>query len=147
MFRWSYSESVETDATAEQIWAMWEDVVNWPAWDSELEWVRLNGDFQQGTEGQMKPAGAPVVDFTLIEVCHNSCFVDRAKLPLTTLDFSHNYEMGSTDRRAMIHHSVEMKGFLAPLFGFVLGRKIKAHLRDAMEELSRRALTVDTSKA
>ncbi|OVZ94941.1 hypothetical protein CBW54_00565 [Yersinia kristensenii] len=144
MFKWSYSESVPTEATPEQIWTMWQDVSSWPCWDSELTWVRLNGDFAEGTTGRMKPASGPEVDFTLIHVELNRAFSDVAKLPLTSLVFDHEY-LGSSEKGSPAHicHSVTMTGWLAPVFGRLIGGKIKSHLRDAMTELSRRALTGD----
>ncbi len=32
MFNWIYSEEISTEASAEQIWAIWEDVAKWPSW-------------------------------------------------------------------------------------------------------------------
>lgn len=146
MFRWTYSESVTTEATPEQIWAMWQDVSSWPSWDSELEWVKLHGDFIEGTTGRMKPASGPEVDFTLSRVELNRGFTDMAKLPLTRLVFDHEY-LASTEKGApaRICHSVTMTGWLAPIFSRLIGNKIKSHLRDAMLALSQRALTGDKS--
>lgn len=146
MFKWTYNESVITEATPEQIWAMWQDVSSWPCWDSELKWVKLNGDFIEGATGKMKPANGPEVDFTLSRVELNRAFSDMAKLPLTSLVFDHEYFASSEKGDpARICHSVTMTGFLAPVFGRLIGNKIKSHLRDAMMELSRRALTGDKS--
>ncbi|HDI3197774.1 SRPBCC family protein [Vibrio cholerae] len=143
MFKWSYSEKVTTDATAEQVWAIWEQAELWPSWDSELVWVKLDGPFKAGTQGKMQPVGGPVVEFTLTEVEVNRKFIDRARLPLTTLDFAHFYEhTGDKEGTSYIRHSVTMTGLLAPLFGFILGRKIKKHLRGAMEDLSQKATQV-----
>ena len=142
MFKWAYSEQVKTDADAVQIWTMWKNAEAWPEWDSELEWVKLEGPFKTGTKGKMQPVGGPAVDFTLIEVLQHKKFVDRARLPLTTLDFSHTYE-SEHGNSAYICHSVTMKGLLAPIFGFVLGRKIKKHLRASMEDLCSRACKLE----
>ncbi|EJF98911.1 hypothetical protein MEI_00078 [Bartonella vinsonii subsp. arupensis Pm136co] len=30
MLKWTHSEEINTQASAEQIWAMWEDVATWP---------------------------------------------------------------------------------------------------------------------
>lgn len=32
MFKWTHSEEISTQASAEQIWSMWEDVATWPCW-------------------------------------------------------------------------------------------------------------------
>ncbi|HUW00591.1 MAG TPA: SRPBCC family protein [Gallionella sp.] len=135
MFKWQYSETVDTSATSKQIWSIWTDAQNWPIWDSELEWVKMEGPFVEGTTGTMKPRGAPVVDFVLTNVEENRQFSDRAKLPLTRIEFIHRYETAA-DGRARIVHKVEMSGLLAPLFGRVIGTKIRTHLRGAMEKLS-----------
>ncbi|WP_375655333.1 hypothetical protein [Bartonella sp. AA83SXKL] len=147
MFNWIYSEEISTEASAEQIWAIWEDVASWPCWDSELEWVELFGAFKVGAVGQMKPKKGPTVTFTLDKVIKNVCFSDYAKLPFTRMSFNHEYicstKTGSSNNK--IRHTVIMSGLLAPLFGMIIGSKIKLHLRDAMIEMSRRALTENKS--
>ncbi|MGF6098106.1 SRPBCC family protein [Pseudomonas sp. 18175] len=135
MFEWVHVETVNTPATAAQVWSVWADAENWPKWDDQLEWVKWQGPFEEGAIGTMKPADGPVVSFVLTEVEEFSHFIDRANLPLTTVDFIHRYEPTS-DGGGRIVHSVEMRGFLAPLFGRVIGSKIKTHLRQAMEKLS-----------
>ncbi|WP_208440678.1 hypothetical protein [Bartonella raoultii] len=143
MFKWSYSEEISTQASAEQIWSMWQDVATWPCWDSELEWVEFSGAFKEGSIGRMKPKRGPIVTFTLDKVIKNVCFSDYAKLPLTRMSFDHEYicstKSGSSNNK--IRHTVTMYGLLSPFFGMIIGSKIKLHLRDAMIEMSRRALT------
>ncbi|ENU2135348.1 hypothetical protein ACE60T_005791 [Salmonella enterica] len=144
MFTWTYSEQVTTRATPEQIWTMWKDAASWPCWDRELEWVRMEGEFVVGTVGRMKPASGPGMKFFLCDVVPLRFFSCVAQLPLTRLVFSHEYlSPVEDDGAAQIRHSVTMNGLLAPLFGRLAGGKIKAHLRQAMLELSLRALTGD----
>ncbi|MEQ1977496.1 MULTISPECIES: hypothetical protein [unclassified Xenorhabdus] len=143
MFTWNYSEEIVTEATPEQIWAMWQDVSSWPGWDKEIKWARLNGNFKKGSTGRMKPISGPEVNFTLNHVEPLHSFSDVAKLPLTTLVFDHEYINSTDTLPARIRHSVTMKGWLAPMFGHLIGSKIKNHLRDAMTELSRHALIGD----
>ncbi|WP_317992820.1 SRPBCC family protein [Bartonella gliris] len=142
MFQWTYSEEINTEASAEQIWAMWENVTTWPCWDHELEWVELSGAFKVGAVGKMKPKRGPKVTFTLDKVIKNVCFSDYARLPFTRMIFDHEYirstKSGSSNNK--IRHTVTMSGLLAPLFGVIIGSKIKMHLRNAMMEMNRRAL-------
>ncbi|MDJ6542859.1 hypothetical protein LEC72_25045 [Salmonella enterica] len=144
MFIWTYSEQVTTLATPEQIWAMWQDVASWPCWDRELEWVRLEGKFVVGAVGRMKPASGTGVKFCISEVVPLRSFSCVVQLPLTRLVFSHEY-LSSAEcyGTANIRHSVTMNGLLVPFFERLIGRKIKKHLRLAMQELSLRALTGD----
>jgi len=91
----------------------------------------------------MQPKSGPKVAFTLTEVELNKRFTNRAKLPLATLDFSHFYNPKSEDAAAaQITHSVEIRGLLAPLFGLVIGRGVKKHLRLAMCKLAEQATKV-----
>lgn len=135
MFKWQFSETINTNASPQEVWSIWTDAHNWPVWDTELEWVKLEGPFVEGAIGTMKPRGAPDVEFVLTNVEENRQFVDLAKLPLTRIAFIHRYETAA-DGTGRIMHKVEMNGLLAPLFGRLIGSKIRAHLRDAMEELS-----------
>ncbi|WP_273719065.1 MULTISPECIES: hypothetical protein [Bartonella] len=143
MFKWTHSEEISTEASAEQIWSMWEDVATWPCWDHELEWVELSGAFKEGAVGRMKPKKGPTVTFTLDKVIKNACFSDYAKLPLTRMSFNHEYicSKKSDSSNNKIRHTVTMSGLLSPFFGIIIGSKIKLHLRAAMIEMSRRALT------
>lgn len=141
MFSWTYSEAVPTPASASQIWARWQDAENWPTWDSELDWVRLEGPFEVGTTGKMKPSTGPEVAFELSEVSPEKSFSDTARLPLTKMVFQHEYFPQEDGGAAHIRHTVSMTGLLAPLFGKLIGRQIKAHLRGAMEALSVQAVS------
>jgi len=51
--------TVETTATPTQIWQVWQDVENWNSWDHETESSRLDGPFQAGITGWLKPKKWP----------------------------------------------------------------------------------------
>lgn len=140
MFVWKHSEEVRTVASASEIWELWKQAPEWPRWDRELAWVRVNGDFVNGTTGILKPVAGPEMNFTLDKVIINKSFINVAKLPLTKLVFGHEYlppvRPGDI---AKIKHTVTMTGLLAPVFGRVIGARIRLHLREAMLELSRLA--------
>jgi len=147
MFTWKYNETVDIHASADKVWAIWSDPTAWPVWDAELTWVTLDGAFVKGTKGKMKPASGPEVKFELINVEPNKMFTDRAGLPLTTLDFTHFYTPADNNGTpAQITHGVEFRGMLAPLFGVLIGRNIKKHLRAAMLELANQAQNIDKIK-
>jgi len=142
MFVWKHSEVVNTKASASEIWIWWKDAANWPLWDKELKWVRLDGEFVEGATGKMKPTAGPEVHFTLDKVVVNQSFSNTAKLPFTQLVFNHEYlTPGKPGDTAKIRHTVTMTGLLTPLFGRVIGSKIRLNLREAMLELSKRATT------
>src|SRR5262249_11574684 len=78
-----------TTATPERIFAIWADMTQWPEWNSDTEWVRLDGSFVQGARGRLKPAGAPSVAFVVERLEHGSVFVDASRLVGARLVFDH----------------------------------------------------------
>ena len=52
--------TVETTASPQTIWDIWQDVKNWPTWDHGIEFSTLEGPFQNGTRGTLKPKGGPL---------------------------------------------------------------------------------------
>lgn len=136
MVTWEFKESVETEATADQVWAMWCSPTSWPLWDDGIEWVSLQGSFTKGARGVMKPVGGPKVKFELLDVYPNQGFKDRSFLPLTTLDFIHTYTPASTMSKARITHHVEMRGWLTPIFKRVIGSNIRKGLPGALRKLA-----------
>jgi len=139
MFTWKYDETIDIDADADSVWAIWSNPAQWPSWDAEIKSATLDGDFIQGSLGKMKPASGPEIKFEITDAQPGKQFTNRAKLPLTTLDFSHVYLPASDQTPAKITHGVEFRGIMAPLFGALIGRNIKKHLRTAMLELAHQA--------
>jgi len=136
MFVWQYSETVATHATAASIWKLWSDPATWHSWDDEVKSASLHGDFVQGAKGVMQPVSGPKVVFELVWVEVNKAFTNRARLPLATLDFSHRYTPApAAGELAQVTHSVAIRGLLAPLFGLLIGRGVKKHLRAAILKL------------
>lgn len=58
-----YTHQLETDASSEAIWALYEDVSSWPEWDG-LERM-TDGPFAAGTSGTMKPVGQAPLGYHL----------------------------------------------------------------------------------
>ncbi|MBB5073440.1 hypothetical protein HNQ69_000561 [Bartonella callosciuri] len=90
----------------------------------------------------MKPKKGPKVTFTLDKVIKNIWFSDYAKLPFTRMSFNHEYiaSTESDSSKNKIRHTVTLSGLLVPLFGMIIGTKIKRHRRDAIVEMSRHLL-------
>lgn len=139
MLTWNFEETVETTATAEQIWTLWSAPESWPRWDHGIEWVKTDGPFVKGGRGVMKPVGGPKVKFEMVDAVPRQGFKDRSFLPLTKLDFTHVYTPAAGGRKASITHKVEMHGLLTPVFSRVIGNNIKKDLRVAMTKLVRLA--------
>lgn len=134
---WSTEASAVSSAPAEVLWNLWTNVSEWPAWDPDVQWSKLNGEFREGTGGVLKPRGGPAVNFKLIEVETGRAFDDSAALPLARMVFRHRLDRTETGTR--ITHRVEITGPLGALFGLLIGRGIRKSLPSAVERLARLA--------
>ena len=130
------SFSVTTKVAKSDIWPLYENLNAWIKWDEGIEYSRLeeNVFLFQGAKGVIKPAGGPEVKFELSEVTTDKSFTVTSSLPMTKMIFAHHLKE-NTDGTITITHHIEMKGLTAPLFAFIIGRKIKANLPEAMNKL------------
>jgi hypothetical protein len=137
--------SITTKVAKADIWPFYANLAIWPDWDEDIEYARLEGnDFIQGAKGTIKPVGGPKVKFELSEVTMDKSFTVTSYLPsclpkpwrrlITKMIFAHHLK-DNADGTITITHHIKMKGLTAPLFAFIIGRKIKANLPDAMNKL------------
>ncbi|MEI6791092.1 MAG: SRPBCC family protein [Myxococcaceae bacterium] len=129
--------TVETTASPSAIWQVWQDVANWNTWDHGIEFSAINGPFQVGTTGTLKPKGGPLVHTKLTRVELMKSFVDEAALPLTRIIVSHSLEKSGVKTR--VTHRIEMKGLLSFVFGFLIGRDMKKNLPKEMLTMVKKA--------
>ena len=134
MFSWTISERVNTIASPQDIWAIWKDVQNWPQWDKDLEWCSIDGPFEEGTRGQLKPKNWLVTTFLITTVNHEKSFSDETRMPFTRVSFNH--EINQINGENQIIHSVSAKGLLAPLLKLTLGRPLKKEFKKTLMRLA-----------
>lgn len=106
-------------------------------WDNQVEFSKLNGKFEKGTYGILKPIKSPKSKFQLISVENLKEFTTRSYLPLTKMDFIH--ELNEKKGKLYITHGVKITGVLTFLFSKIIGKKIIKELPNAMEKLSKMA--------
>lgn len=125
-------------ATPKAVWELWTDVENWPTWDDEVEWSQLDGPFQAGTTGQLKPKGGPAIAFTLTDVKSGKAFSNLSQIPMTTILFEHT--LTPTDNfQLLIKHHVTVSGLLAPLLYFTMRKNLQKGLPIALLKLGKKA--------
>ena len=115
--------TVETKASASAVWSIWQDVPNWKTWDPGIEYATLNGPFVAGAKGTLKPKEGPLVKTCLTHVEPMKMFVDESKLPLTKIIVTHT--IAEANGKRLVTHQIEMKGMLAFLFAYLIGRNMK----------------------
>jgi Polyketide cyclase / dehydrase and lipid transport len=76
---WSASYSIDTTATPEAIFRLFEAVGSWNDWNSGVEHAELEGPFRAGTWFTMKPTGQDTLRSRLVEVNPNEGFVDETE--------------------------------------------------------------------
>jgi hypothetical protein len=90
--QFSYSHVVEADVSPATVWALYDDVNTWPAWDAQAEWVTREGPFATGSRGEMKFTGMDPLAYTLTRVEPEREFVDETPLGDLTVRVSHMLE-------------------------------------------------------
>jgi hypothetical protein len=129
--------TVKTTASVAGVWKIWQDVANWNTWDHGLEFSKINGPFQTGSTGTLKPKGGPLLQTKLTCVKPMKFFVDEAKLLLARIIVTHS--LTESDGVTHVTHQIEMKGPFAFFFAYVIGRNMKKNLPIEMEALVKKA--------
>lgn len=88
---WDFLHSVETAAARGFAWRFWTDVNNW-AFDTSVEWVRLDGPFASGTKGATKSPGLDPVQWVLTDVQAEREATVEIYLQEATLQFHWRFE-------------------------------------------------------
>jgi hypothetical protein len=129
--------TVETKASASAVWSIWQDVQNWNTWDPGIEYATLNGPFEAGIKGTLKPKGGPLVQTCLTHVEPMKMFIDESKLPLARIIVIHTITESKGKR--LVTHQIEMKGIFACLFAYLIGRNMKKNLPHEMMAMIKKA--------
>jgi hypothetical protein len=88
----TYTHSIETEASAEAIWALYEDVETWPLWDADAERITRDGPFAAGSTGTMKFRGQDPLSYRLTKVEPLREFVDETPVGDVVVRVSHVLE-------------------------------------------------------
>lgn len=120
---WTESHSIVTkEATKEQMWKLFADVNNWHTWDAEIEYAKMQGEFEKGNHFFLKPKNSPKVKIELAEVVENKKFVDLTKFPLAKMYGEHTLE--ETPDGLKITTTMTMEGALGFLWRKLVAQDI-----------------------
>jgi hypothetical protein len=137
---WEYEHSIEGKASKKAIWDMYSDVTTWPKWDNGIEWIKLDGAFEEGASGTIKPRGQEALPFRLTRVEPDSGFSDETEVPGAGLmiGFTHTLESVGEGLTRMTHH-VQISGPAAGSLGPSMGPGITEGVPDTMRSLMKMA--------
>jgi uncharacterized protein YndB with AHSA1/START domain len=135
---WVHEHTAESAASPQAVWRVLRDLDRWGTWDTSLEWVRLHGPFQVGSEVTMKPIGQDPITSVIVEAAENRVYADETAFGGVTLRFSHTLEPldGGGTR---VTHRLEITGPEADQVGPELGPAITEDFPQAMAALLARA--------
>lgn len=75
MWTRSYSKTYKNVKKAD-VWRLWIDVNNWPAWHGDLDYCKMEGPFIVGNYFMLKPKGIKPVKIELTEIEEGRKFTD-----------------------------------------------------------------------
>lgn len=113
---------ITTDVPAQAFFERWADMATWPQWNTDTEWVRLDGPFRTGATGRLKPKGGPVTRFVVTSLVPGREFTDVSLLIGARLTFQHLVTAEPGRTTVSVH--VTLDGPLAFFWAFALGRDI-----------------------
>ena len=115
--------TVTTTATPAHIWQVLQDVENWNGWDHGTASSGLEGPFQAGTPGWLKPVNGPLLKTILTQVEPHKLFVQEAELVLARAVMTHI--ISNVAGITQVTFQTEIRGPLALFWVFLLGSSIK----------------------
>ncbi|HEY3192134.1 MAG TPA: SRPBCC family protein [Solirubrobacterales bacterium] len=87
---WTFEYSHPTTAEPDTIWRLWSDVSNWSRWDTDLEEVTLEGEFETGSVGSLRPQGMDAFPFTITRAEPGVGYSDETSIGDAVLRFDHD---------------------------------------------------------
>ena len=79
---WQKTHSMNFEGVRpEQVWKVWSDVNNWHAWQPDIEYARLEGEFAAGKVFRFRPKGGPELGIELTEVRPLAGYADLTRFP------------------------------------------------------------------
>lgn len=113
MWTREYSK-VYQNVRKEDIWALWKNINNWTDWHGDLDYCKMEGDFEVGNYFMLKPKGAPAVKIKLIEIKHMNSFTDCTNFFGAKMYDTHSMEV--VDGGLKISNKVVVTGWLSWLW-------------------------------
>lgn len=134
----AFSHTVTTTAPPEAIWALWSDARTWKDWDTGLKDAALDGVFDVGARGTIKPLSGGSANFEITAVDPGRSYTFETALPGAKLVITRTIVSTAP---TTFRHDVAFKGATAGVMAGQMGAGFRADLPVAMDKLARLAET------
>ena len=131
---WEFEHAVEVDAPAAAGWRFWTQVENW-AIDPSVEWARLEGAFEAGSEGETKQKGQPPLRWRVVEAREGERGVIEVETPGATARFALDFEPVS-GHASRLRQRITLEGPEAARLSAGLGAEFAEGVRQGMRKLA-----------
>jgi len=106
MWSKTYSKKIQ-GLKAEQVWKVWTDLNQWHTWQSDIEYAKMDGEFEVGQTFLLKPKGGPKVKIEIIKVELNKQFTDLTRFPGAKMYGSHEFVIHGDELEIKTTMSIE----------------------------------------
>lgn len=117
----------------QDIWRIWSDVNNWPTWDKELEYCKIDKEFAVGNQFILKPKSGPKIKITLSEVKPNEKFINYCKFLGATMFNEHELEESPDGLR--IKSTIRVTGPLSLIWVNLVAKNVANSAPEQMDAL------------
>jgi hypothetical protein len=124
-------------APAARIFGIYEKVDAWHTWDPDTQQAFIDGPFEAGSRGTLKPTRGNTVPMMLTQVVKNKLFTAESKIALFRMVFEH--ELTPKGNNTEVVHRVTFSGPLSFLLGRMLAKPVNAGLPVTLANLKKLA--------
>ncbi len=117
----------------EDIWRLWKDVNNWTQWHDDLEYCKMEGEFEEGNYFWLKPKGAPKVKIKLVYIDSGVQFTDCSYFFGAKMYDTHSLE--ESEKGLIIKNEIIVKGPLKKLWIKLVAEKVALSIPKKIEAL------------
>lgn len=134
-----------TNVKPETIWALWQDIDNWPKWHSDLEYCKLEGNFEIGSQFVLKPKSGPKVKIKLTEMEKGKSFTDCTAFIGAKMYDEHRMEI--KDGGILISNKLVVTGPLRWIWIKLVANGIARSVPEEMDKLVRTAQAMESKES
>lgn len=128
-----FSNTLETTATASEIWEIWTDVPNWKNWDIGLKDASLAGNFTLKAKGKILSLEGKKSNFKIVAYEKGKSYTFKTNLPFGGV-YVKRY-LSLKNGKVFFTHEVWFSGLAGGVFAKRFGPNFKKMLPTAMQNI------------